>query len=139
MTQPNGGEVQPYSGQVVTPSRITSADDNHAHRFFNVIRDLLHGKAYHNEADVTDALDAVSKYEASVLNTQPRHLVSEDDPAPREDVSQRTPPPGQNVQVVPAAAPQLDYGKLAAAIVAHQQAQQAPQDEQAAEPPASKD
>jgi pectin methylesterase-like acyl-CoA thioesterase len=100
---------------------VTSANDNHLHQFVNVVRHLvLHSGSYRNEDEQTAHLAALSKFEGSSSATDARYLLSEGDHAPREDVSERVPPAGQNVVVAPAVAPSLDYDKLAAAIVAVQ-------------------
>lgn len=126
----NGGAVQPYSGEVVQPTKISSAQDNLGHQFVGVIRHLiLHSGAYHNETDQTEHLATLARYENAVHGGA---LLSEDDHAPREDVSERVPPRGQGVAVVPQAAPAaIDYEQLARAIVAVQNQQAA-----ASDPPA---
>jgi hypothetical protein len=122
----DAGAVAPYQGKVVEPAQVTSPEANLTHQFCNVVRHLItHSGAYRNEADETRHLDVVNRYEQSSVGGALRHLLSEDDHAPREDVSQRVPAPGQNVQAVPvAAAPQIDYGRLAAAILAAQKQDQ---------------
>jgi hypothetical protein len=124
------GGVAPYPPQavagVLSPSRVISAQDTTGHDFFNVVRHLIRfSGAYRKEADQTDHLAAVSRFEANLAGRELRSLLSEEDVAPREDVSQRVPPAGQNVTVVPASVPAIDYGQLAAAILAAQKEQAA--------------
>jgi len=123
----NGGAVQPYSGTIVEPTNVSSAQDNLGHQFVSVIRHLvLHSGAYHNETDQTAHLATLARYEA---NAHGGALLSEDDHAPREDVSERVPPRGQGVAMVPQAAPAaIDYDLLARAIVAVQNQQAANND-----------
>lgn len=132
MTSTDAGQVQPYapqtvSGEVVQPTHVASAQANLAHQFLGVIRHLiLHSGAYHNEAEQTEHLAVVQRYEeVNSSAADRRHLQSEDDHAPREDVSQRVPPAGSagTPAVVPAG-PAIDYNALARAIVAVQQQSQ---------------
>lgn len=133
MATGNGGAVQAYnpgvlSGEVIDPTRVTSAQDNLGHQFLQVVRHLvLHSGAYHTEAEQTDHLQILNRYE-SATNPAAQHLVSETDHAPREDVSERV-PPRVGGAVVPQAAPQaIDYNMLARAIVAVQNEQAAASD-----------
>lgn len=128
MATGNGGAVQAYSpgvlsGEVVDPTHVTSAQDNLGHQFLNVIRHLvLHSGAYHTEAEQSEHLATLTRYEGATVGDA-QHLRSEDDHAPREDVSQRT-PPQTGTAVVPQATPAaIDYQALARAIVAVQQEQ----------------
>lgn len=139
MTSTDAGAVQPYapqtiSGEVIQPTHVASAQANLGHQFINVLKHLvLHSGAYHDEGTQTAHLAVLSRYEeANSSAADRRHLLSEDDHAPREDVSQRTPPAGQ-AAVVPQA-PALDYAALARAIVAVQQEQNKPADPPADQP-----
>src|SRR5215469_8102803 len=130
MSDDAAGGVQPYSpptlpGAVLTPTQVVSAQANLAHQFFNVVRHLIeHAGAYRNESTQTDHLAVVQRYENALTSpAERRQLLSEDDRAPREDVTQRTPFPGSGgVPAVAPAAAAIDYNKLAAAIVAQQAA-----------------
>jgi hypothetical protein len=114
--------VQPYSGVIVEPTNVASAQDSLGHQFVSVIRHLvLNSGAYHNETDQTAHLATLARYENAAHGGA---FTSEDDHAPREDVSERVPPRGQGVAVVPQAAPAaIDYEQLARAIVAVQNQQ----------------
>lgn len=111
-------------GEVVTPAAVVGPQAFPTHNFLNVIRDLVSGRVYHNEDDLKAALDTVNVYEKRLLSSDHQHVLSEFDAAPHEDVSQRIPPRG--APIVPAAAPAIDYNKLAAALMAAGFGQQAP-------------
>lgn len=141
MMSTDAGQVQPYSpptvsGEVIQPTHVASAQANLGHQFINVLKHLvLHSGAYHDEGTQTDHLAVLSRYEeANSSAADRRHLLSEDDHAPREDVSQRTPPAGTGGTPVTPAAPALDYAALARAIVAVQQEQNKPADPPADQP-----
>lgn len=112
-------------GEVVAPAAVIGPNAFPTHNYLNVVRDLVSGRKYHNEDDVRTALAAVDEYEKRMLAADHRHVLSEDDAAPHEDVSQRIPPRG-SAPVVPATAPAIDYNKLAAALMAAGFGQQAP-------------
>lgn len=120
-------------GQVITPDAVLDPMSMAAHAFCNVVRDLVfRSPVYHTESDRHAALDAVDAFERRMVPSQDRqHVLSEDDPAPREDVSQRVPP---RVGAMPVpVGPAIDYAALAKALVA---AQQAAQENAQANPPA---
>lgn len=119
------------SGTVVPQSDVA---DEHAHKFFNVVRNLLHSShAFHSESDLDEALNSVNAFERHFLAGPLSRQVSEDDRAPKEDVTQRVPPPTGAVVVPPSAGPAIDYNKLAAAMFELQQQHQ--QQQQQAAPP----
>lgn len=111
-------------GEVITPAAVVGPQAFPTHAFLNVVRDLIHGHVYHNEEDLKAALETVNVYEKRLLQSDHQHVLSEDDPAPHEDVTQRIPPRGA-APVVPAG-PAIDYNKLAAALMAAGFGQQAP-------------
>lgn len=110
-------------GEVVQPSHISQPHSYAAHDFFNTIRDLLHLVQFHNEEQRLSALRTVTDYEKHVTGPDAAYVVSEGDRAATEDVRLRVPP----MTGLPAVAPtaQIDYARLAAAIVAAQAAAKA--------------
>lgn len=114
-------------GDVLAPTAMTAPESSSAHGYYNVIRDLIRRVGYHNENQVLTALQAVDAHEKhQVSQGDLRLLANENEPAPYEDVSKRTPPAGY-VAPVPAG-PAIDYNALAAALVAAQQQAQPPAD-----------
>lgn len=111
-------------GEVVTPAAVVGPQAFPTHNYLNVMRDLVRGRVFHNEEDVRTALATIDTYEKRLLSSDHQHVLSEDDAAPHEDVSQRIPPRG--APVVPSSAPAIDYNKLAAALMAAGFGQQAP-------------
>ena len=110
-------------GSVVEPSHVSQPHSYSARDFFNTVRTLISAHQYHNEQDRLTALGTVDAYEKHVTGADAPHVVSEGDRAPIEDVSLRT-PPTQGLPPV-AVAQQIDYARLAAAIVAAQNAAKA--------------
>lgn len=121
------GAVAPYpgntvSGEVIQPAQVQSAKASLGHDFFNVLRHIIkHGGAYHDQGTQSEHLNVVDRYEANQAGREARNLLTEDDPAPvrNPDFALVT----SGVPAPPPAAANLDYNKLAAAIVAVQQAQ----------------
>jgi len=113
---------QPLKGEVVQPDYVSQPHSYAARDFFNTLRDLMHRVTYHDESQREAALSTVDQYEKHVIGASDlRQLVSETDRAPVEDVSKRVPASGNLPQTAPAQ--NIDYARLAAAIVAAQQAQ----------------
>jgi hypothetical protein len=129
------GMSQPLAiqGNVVEPSHISQPHSFAAHDFFNTVRDLVHRTPYHNESERDAALNSIGSYEKHVTGSDAAYVLDEGDRAPVEDVSQRRPPSGLPSTVAPGAT--IDYAKLAAAIVAAQQAQAQAQQQAAVTPP----
>lgn len=116
-------DVSPVSGQVVNPTAVSQAASFPAHDFFGVIKKLVHSAGFHNQADVENALNAINAYEQHVISPSDRRMVvQEGDPAPLEDVTQRR-PASAPAAVIAQSPGQIDYAKLAAAIVAAQSQQ----------------
>lgn len=113
-------------GQVVNPTAVTqSGASGPAHEFFGVIKQLIHFAGFHNQQDVINAVNAVDAYEKHVVPPSDLRAVNtEGEPAPVEDVSQRRPPTPAGVIAAQAPGQQIDYAKLAAAIVAAQAQQE---------------
>jgi hypothetical protein len=117
------GAVAPHTipGEIVTPDAVLDPKSVPAHNFFNVMRDLIGMTPYHTEGQKNKALDAVDAFENRFVPVQDRqHVLTETDPAGREDVSLR-PVPANSGFPAPVAGPAIDYNRLAAAIVAMQQ------------------
>lgn len=112
-----------YEGSVVEPSHVSQPHSYDAHDFFSTVRDLIHKAGYHNENDLQAALRTVDNYEKHVVKGDGPYVLSEGDRAAYEDVTLRTPPTAGLPQLAPAQ--QIDYARLAAAIVAAQAAQKA--------------
>jgi hypothetical protein len=102
-------------GSVVQPDYVSQPHSYSAHDFFNVMRSLLHLFPFHTELERDAAFNAVAAYEKHVIGSDFSHVTGEDDVAPREDVALRRAPSS----TLPAQAPgqNIDYGRLAAAIV----------------------
>lgn len=111
------GSVVPAT--VVSASAIIDPLVKPAHAFFDVVRELVHRIGYHNEADLSAALDVVDTFEKRYLRENHQHVVSDDNLAAREDVTQRVPPRGGTYNP-PVNIPQIDYAQLAQAILAAQ-------------------
>lgn len=105
---------------VPSPADAIPAGDALAHDFFNVVHAVLNNVAvFRNENELDHAHGIVERFENHYLTTSRRNVITEDDQAPKEDVTQRVAPqPGG--AVVPVAGPAIDYNKLAAALVAAQ-------------------
>jgi hypothetical protein len=108
-------------GTVVQPDYVSQPHSYSAHDFFNVMRSLLHLFPFHTETERDNAFNAVAAYEKHVVGNDYSHVVGEDDVAAREDVSLRRAP--SSSLPVSAPAQNIDYARLAAAIVAAQKAQ----------------
>jgi hypothetical protein len=114
------------SGSVIEPDHISAPGSFATRDFLNVVRDLLHRVTYHEEAERQRALTAVDAFERISIPAADRdHVVAEGDRAPVEDVTQRK-APNSNLPLA-AVGQNIDYARLAAAIVAAQaQAAQTP-------------
>jgi hypothetical protein len=109
------------TGSVVQPDYVSQPHSFAAHDFFNTLRKLVHMSTLHNEADVAAALATIDGYEKHVVGAADlARVISENDRAPVEDVSQRKAASGELPTAVSGS---IDYARLAAAIVAAQQAQ----------------
>lgn len=105
-------------GEVVTPAAVVGPLAFPAHDFLATVKTLIHRSgAFHNEDDLKDALASVDNYERAVLKSDHQHVVSEGDAAPHEDVTMREAPRTGSVPV-PSNAPQIDYSRLAQALMA---------------------
>jgi len=124
------------TAQTVQPTRIAAAHAASAHRFFNVIRDILHKSGYHTEGELLAALDAVAQYENKVVTSGDLKQVSTDnDRAAVEDVSKRI-APQSGIGNLPVMTPApIDYDQLAAALVRAQAAAAAQQTQQTTSTP----
>lgn len=139
MTNPQQGAVAPYQGQavqgsVVSPTAVVDAKSNRTRNFLNAISHIIrHTPAlYHSEQEKLEALTAVEDYAKEMLGRDFSRTISEDHPAPVEDVRLRRAP---NSSTLPAVSgPAIDYRALAAAIVAVQR-ENAAADAEAAAPP----
>lgn len=120
------GTVEPYSGQAVSPSAVASASDSAVWALGETLK-YVFGRipgAFHSESELDKAVAAVNNFvKASTNRSAVRALATGDETAPKEDVTLRVPPGGGFP--APAAAPNLDYNALAAAIVRIQQQQDA--------------
>lgn len=111
------------SAEAISPTRIAAPTANPAHKFFNVIRDIVHMSGYHTEGQLLEALNAISAYEKQLVTASDLRQVSTDnDRAAVEDVTQRKAPNAVGPQPLQTAAP-IDYNQLAAALLAAQAAQ----------------
>lgn len=128
-----GGAVAPYdaSAGAVSPSGYIKPQSVAVAKFAQVMRDILGVvQVYHNEADLDQAHRTITEYIKQMTDPADRsRLVSEGDQAPKEDVSERVPPTNRGPATAPAGFGPIDYNKLAAALVAAQQAQAAPEPE----------
>lgn len=126
-------DVTPVSGQVVSapidPTHVSAPHSFSAHDFFNVLRTVVKNtNAFVNESDKLAALNVIQDYESHIVPPSDQNVVvSEDDAAPVEDVSQRT-PPMVGIPAPAAAAPAIDYNQLARALVQAQAEQHATAD-----------
>lgn len=116
-------------GQVVQarqPDAVLDPISTAAHDFGNVAKALVtRSGAFHNESELQKAHSAIDSFVKFITPQKDRtHVITEDDQAPVEDVSRRI-PPNSTGQAVVHAGPQIDYNKLAAALIAAQQAQAA--------------
>lgn len=105
---------------VSSPPRVSSPSPGAVFRLGELLKTLLHQSVgvFKNENDLLRALTVVDDFvRAFVPGSAMAALVTGDEQAAREDVSQRTPPTMSN----PATAyPGLDYARLAQAILAAQ-------------------
>lgn len=114
------GAVAPYTipGEVVTPAAVVGPLAFPAHAFLNTLRSVIsRSGAFHGEDELRSALSSVDNYEKAILKNDHKHVLTEDDHAPYEDVSLRIPPRTGNAPV-PIGAPAIDYNRLAAALMA---------------------
>jgi hypothetical protein len=120
-------------GAVIEPGHVSAPHSYAAHDFFTLIKDLVHLSGFHSESQVLAAMNVVDGYEKHVTGADARYVASESDRGPVEDVTLRVPPMAGVMPLAPAQ--QIDYARLAAAIVAATAAQAAAQS--AALPPGS--
>lgn len=121
------GQLEPvHYSQVAGDSGydLTGPEVTTVHNLCNVLRHLVHNSsAYHTEGAQDEALRHIAQFEKHASG---RNYTTEWDRAAKEDVSlRRAPQTGLNVPAAPPPA-QLDYDRLAAAILAAQR--QASQD-----------
>jgi hypothetical protein len=120
---PRPGAGQVLQGQAVTPTVAVSPLAAATHDFCNLMRAIVSkGTLFRSENEAEDALTVIAAYEKAIAGRESRTLLTEDDPAPHEDVTQRK---GAVQQSFIPTADRIDYAKLASAIVAAQAAQQA--------------
>ena len=113
----NGGNVVP--GEVVYPDAIASGKESGVFGLSQVVRALINGSphAFSSEEEKRIALEKVDTFTRShVPHSSRQALMTGDEMAPVEDVSQRVPPP-QTTFGTPVQAPGIDYRRLAAEIV----------------------
>jgi hypothetical protein len=112
------------TGQVVEPTAYVDPKSVTVHSLADVLRTLVHRSvgAFHTEADQDKAMKAINDWERQQLNASSLRALLEENPgrAEKEDVSLRIPP--NNVAPTAVQGQPIDYNKLAAAIVAAQQA-----------------
>ena len=129
MSTPQGAVAPTSSGQVVQgsviePTHSISPKTAAARSIANVLKTVVTSMhVYPSEGDMLNALRDIDSFAKAFADGELRHAVQEHDAAPVEDVSLRKPPAGAAPVPVPANMPQIDYAKLAAAMVAAQQAQ----------------
>jgi hypothetical protein len=105
-------------GEVVTPAAVVGPLAFPGHAFFNTVRHVItRSGTFHGEDELKNALHSVDAYEKAILKADHKHVQSEDDFAPHEDVSLRV-PPRTGYAPVPTGAPAIDYNRLAAALMA---------------------
>jgi|HubBroStandDraft_6_1064221.scaffolds.fasta_scaffold823191_2 hypothetical protein len=123
---------QPITGRIVSgpPNENglpVPAEDMAAHQFFNVLRHVVRFVPFINEDELHAALGVVDAFEKRTLSVPVEHVITNEDVAKREDVTQRR-APQVGTALAPVAGPPLDYNRLAAALLEaqRQQAQQNP-------------
>jgi hypothetical protein len=118
------GTVQ---GSVVQPTAVIDSKSEAAHGLANVLRTLVQRSvgAYHNEADMDNAMRAISSFEKSLISSSTLSALQNesDSQAEKEDVSLRV-PPNSSGPVAMSMAQSIDYNRLAAAVAAHMLAAQ---------------
>jgi hypothetical protein len=126
MSTPAGADVPYTQGSVLEPSATVDGHSFAAHDYFNMIRQLIDGStAFRTEDARLKAHEIALKFEKhTVKPADQKHVVSETDVAPIEDVRLRKPPAGFPVAPT-VVGPPIDYALLAQAIVAAQQQQAA--------------
>jgi hypothetical protein len=115
------GETPPpvLPGEVIQPAAILDANSVQAHAFANVLRAMVKAStAFKDELSLNAALDAIDAYEKRLIPIQDRQrVISEFDESGREDITLRNPGRPTGAWAPPSNAPQLDYEKLAKAIL----------------------
>lgn len=94
------------------------------HKFANILRHIVaHSPGlFKTENELRDAVRTIDTFERHLIPQRDRNLVvTQEDTAQVEDVSQRQPPRGAAMPTVPAMGPSIDYTKLAQAIILAQQ------------------
>src|SRR5215472_18574147 len=123
-------ETAPYQrgvvqGEVIQPTSFASAKETASHDLAQVLIQLIHGAthSFHNETAKLAAVKTVNKWaEAHVSRNARQALMTGDEVAPVEDVSQRVPPPGTSYGIPVQVSTGIDYQRLAAEIVRQQAA-----------------
>lgn len=120
-----GGVVATTQGttKTVEPSAVSDGQSSAVFALGQVLKTVLHKMPIFSvESDLDNAINVVDKWvSAFVPGSAMAALVTGDERAPKEDVSQRIPPGGPVANIY--SGPQLDYAKLAQAILAAQKEQ----------------
>lgn len=110
-------------GEVVQADYVSQPHSFAAHDFFTTLREIAHRTLWHDEGQKDAALNAIDAYEKHVVpGADLKVVTSESDHAPREDVSLRV---ASTAAAAVAPSQNIDYARLAAAIVAAQAAKDA--------------
>lgn len=124
-------------GRVSPPPAIANAQQSASFRLGQVLKELIHAAphAFTSENQVFAACEAVDAFLAANVPSSARRAL-QDIPAraPLEDVTKRIPPNGATFGLPAAAPAQIDYDKLAAAIVRAQYAMSQSENPPADEP-----
>lgn len=94
------------------------------HKFANILRHIVtHSPGlFKTEGELRDAIRTITTFEKHLIPQRDRNMVvTQEDTAEVEDVSKRMPPRGAAMPTVPAMGPNIDYTKLAQAIILAQQ------------------
>lgn len=107
----------------VTPSAVSSASSGAIFALGEVLKTILHKlPVFSVESDLDAAINVIDKWVgSSVSNGELSALLTGAERAAKEDVSLRIPPGGAAPNIY--SGPQLDYAKLAEAILAAQKNQ----------------
>lgn len=119
-----GGAVAPYAtgaapAQVVIPTAVSSAKSSATFALGEVLKTVIHNsRAFLTENDLDKAVSVVDDFvKTMVPGNEMSALVTGAERAAKEDVTQRVAP---NMTAAVVTGPQLDYTKLAQAILAEQ-------------------
>jgi len=119
----SGGQV--VQGEVIRPTAFASPKETAVHDLGQVLIQLIHGAthAFTDENAKNAAITVVNKWaHAHVTASARRALMTGEEIAPVEDVTQRIPPPQVTFGTPANQGPGIDYKKLAAEIVRQQMA-----------------